>query len=70
MAEKTQLIRNSTAELFKVDVRTISVHLGNIYLQSELEEKATVRKFRIVQTEGKVLVIKEVETKARPEDVQ
>ena len=40
------------AALYGVDVRTISDHIKKIYLDSELEESATIRKFRIVQTEG------------------
>jgi hypothetical protein len=39
--------------LFAVDVRTVSEHLTNIYEQGELVREATIRKFRIVQTEGK-----------------
>ena len=38
--------------LFDVDVRTINEHLKNIYLQGELIKEATIRNFRIVQTEG------------------
>jgi len=41
------------AELFGVDVRTVSEHLQNIFHLEELVEEATVRKFRMVQTEGK-----------------
>jgi len=40
------------AELFAVDVRTISEHLKNIYESGELLREATLRKLRIVQTEG------------------
>lgn len=40
------------AELFDVDVRTISEHLRNIYDTGELVTGATIRKFRIVRTEG------------------
>ena len=35
-----------------VDVRTINEHIKKIYSDSELEEDATIRNFRIVQTEG------------------
>ena len=38
--------------LFQKDVRTINEHIKNIYSEGELEPKATIRKFRIVQTEG------------------
>ena len=41
------------AELFQKDVRTINEHLKSIYADAELAEGATIRKFRIVQTEGK-----------------
>ncbi len=40
------------AEVFSVDVRTISEHIKNIYKTGELEQIPTIRKFRIVQTEG------------------
>ena len=41
------------AELFQKDVRTINEHIQNIYEERELAPEATIRKFRIVQTEGK-----------------
>lgn len=41
------------AELFEKDVRTINEHLANIFDERELEREATIRKFRIVRTEGK-----------------
>lgn len=40
------------AELYLVSVRTISEHIINIYSDHELSPEATIRKFRIVQTEG------------------
>jgi hypothetical protein len=40
------------AELFGVDVRTVNEHLRNIYDSGELSEGATLRKIRIVRTEG------------------
>ena len=33
---------------------TINEHIKKIYSDSELEEEATIRNFRIVQTEGSV----------------
>ncbi len=48
------------AEVFGVDIRTINEHLKNIYKTKELDEKATIRKFRIVQKEGKREVRREV----------
>ena len=40
------------AALYNVDVRTINEHIKKIYSDAELEEDATIRDFRIVQTEG------------------
>jgi len=40
------------SELFQKDVRTINEHLQNIFEEGELAPEATIRKFRIVQTEG------------------
>jgi hypothetical protein len=40
------------ARAFEVDVRTINEHIKNIYKTEELNEAATIRKFRIVQNEG------------------
>jgi len=39
-------------ELFQKDVRTVNEHLQNIYQEGEIEEQATIRKFRIVRREG------------------
>jgi len=40
------------AELFQVSVPTINEHLAGIYADGELSREATLRSFRIVQTEG------------------
>lgn len=40
------------AELYQVAVQTINEHILNIYNDRELFPEATIRKFRIVQTEG------------------
>ena len=40
------------SELFQKDIRTINEHIQNIYTEGELESESTIRKFRIVQTEG------------------
>lgn len=50
--ETIWLSQKLMGELFEVDVRTINEHLKNIYSQGEQTEEATIRKFRIVQTEG------------------
>ena len=49
------------AELFDKDVRTINEHLVNIYDEGELRREATIRKFRIVRTEGKREVARQIE---------
>lgn len=41
------------AELYQVTVPTINEHLGNLFEEQELDPAATIRKFRIVQPEGK-----------------
>jgi hypothetical protein len=46
------LTQKLMAELFAVDVRTISEHLKNVYEVGEIQRKATIRKFQTVQTEG------------------
>ena len=50
--ENIWLTQKMMAALYDVDVRTINEHIKKIYSDSELEENATIRKFRIVQTEG------------------
>ena len=40
------------AELYQVAANTISEHIANIYNDLELSPEATIRKFRLVQTEG------------------
>ena len=50
--ETVWLSQKLMAELFQKDVRTINEHIKNIYSEGELEPKATIRKFRLVQTEG------------------
>jgi hypothetical protein len=50
--ETIWLSQKLMAELFAVDVRTISEHLKNILATGEVRPEATIRNFRIVQTEG------------------
>jgi hypothetical protein len=49
------------AELFDVEVNTINYHLKGIYKNSEIQENRTIRKFRIVQQEGKRQVNRDVD---------
>ena len=55
------LSQKKMAELFNVDIRTINEHLHNIFYSKELEKQSTIRKFRIVQTEGTREVSREVD---------
>ncbi len=55
------LSQKRMAELFAVDVRTVNEHLQNIFKNKELEKEATIRKFRIVQSEGNRQVERNVE---------
>lgn len=55
------LTQKKMAELFGVNVRTVNEHLGNIFISNELQKNPTIRKFRIVQTEGTREVAREVE---------
>ena len=58
--ENIWLTQKMMAELYGVDVRTISDHIQKVYTDGELQEEATIRKFRIVQTEGSRQVSREV----------
>jgi hypothetical protein len=51
-SETFWLNQKQMAELFGVDVRTINGHLRNIFDVNELDEPSTIRKIRIVQSEG------------------
>ena len=58
--ENIWLTQKMMSILYDVDVRTISDHIQKVYSDSELDEKATIRKFRIVQAEGLRQVSREV----------
>jgi len=51
--ETVWLTQKLMAELFAVDVRTISEHLKNIFDSGELSEEAVIRKFRNTASDGK-----------------
>ena len=51
--ETVWLTQKLMAELFGVDVRTVSEHLQNIFKNNELEEDSVIRKFRITAADGK-----------------
>ena len=50
--ENIWLTQKMMATLYDVALPTINEHIKKIYADSELEEAATIRKFRIVKTEG------------------
>lgn len=58
--ENIWLTQKMLAVLYDVGVPTINEHIKKIYSDSELEETSTIRKFRIVQTEGSRQVSREV----------
>jgi hypothetical protein len=56
------LSQREIAELFDKDVRTVNEHIKNVFAEGECDPAATIRKFRIVQTEGSRQVEREVDT--------
>ena len=50
--ENIWLTQKMMATLYDVEVNTINEHIKKIYDDYELKEEGTIRKFRIVQTEG------------------
>jgi len=59
-AENIWLTQKMVAELYDVSVPTVNEHIKKIYDDGELTGEATIRKFRIVQTEGTRQVRREV----------
>ena len=49
--ENIWLTQKMMAVLYDVSLPTINEHIKKIYADGELTEEATIRKFRIVQTE-------------------
>ena len=64
--ETIWLTQKLMAELFQVSVPTVNEHLKGIYEDGEVEAKPTIRKFRIVRTEGKREVAREIEHYSLP----
>ena len=59
--ETVWLSQKQMAELFGKNTKTINEHIGNVFKEGELEKDQTIRKFRIVQTEGKREVEREID---------
>ena len=60
-SETIWLNQKQMGELFGKSTKTINEHIKNIFKEGELERDSTVRKFRIVQTEGKREVEREID---------
>lgn len=58
--ENIWLTQKMMATLYDVDVRTINGHIKKVYSDNELEERSTIRNYRIVQTEGNRQISREV----------
>ena len=58
--ENVWLTQKMMAQLYDVEVHTINEHIKKIFADDELQEAATIRKFRIVQTEGSRQVSRDV----------
>ena len=56
------LSQREIAELFNKDVRTVNGHIRNIFSEGECDPQATIRKYRIVQTEGNRQVERDLDT--------
>ena len=59
--ETVWLTQKQLSSVFDVDVRTINEHIKNIFKTKELDQKPTIRKFRIVQKEGAREVSRNIE---------
>jgi len=55
------LTQKALSELYQVGLPNINEHIKNIIEEGELEAEATIRNFRIVQTEGQRQVTREVQ---------
>lgn len=60
-SETIWLTQALIAELFQITVPTVNEHLKGIVAEGELTAEATIRKFRIVRTEGNREVSREIE---------
>ena len=60
-SETFWLNQKRIAELFGVEIHTISYHLKEIYESRELSSEATLRRIRRVQIEGNRKVTREIE---------
>jgi hypothetical protein len=54
--ETVWLTQTQLCELFQKSKSSVSEHIKHIFEEGELLEKRTVRKFRTVQSEGRLLI--------------
>jgi hypothetical protein len=59
--ETVWLTQKVMADLFQIGVGTVNHHLKAIFVEGELAPEATIRRYRIVQTEGSRQITREVE---------
>lgn len=59
--ENIWITQKMLAVLYEVETNTINYHIKNIFEDLELSEDSTIRKFRIVQTEGTRQVSRDIE---------
>ncbi len=60
------LTQRQLAELFQVSVPTVNAHLKGLLTDGEIDANATIRKFRIVRSDGNREVSREIEHCALP----
>ncbi|MCE2967403.1 MAG: virulence RhuM family protein [Phycisphaerales bacterium] len=65
-AETIWLTQALMAELFQIGVGTVNHHLGELYAEGELDPAATIRRYRIVRSEGGREVAREIEHYSLP----
>lgn len=58
--ETVWMTQKGIAELYQKNVNTVNEHIKNVYAENELHELTTIRKNRIVQTEGGRRVEREI----------
>ena len=58
--ENIWLTQKMLATIYGVELNTINYHIKKIYEDKELDENSTIRKFRIVQTEGDRSVARDI----------
>jgi hypothetical protein len=59
--ETIWLTQKQLSELFQIGVNTVNHHLKEIFAEGELPPEATIRRYRIVQTEGVRQISRDVE---------